>query len=569
MKYMADGNDLTSIANAIRAKGVTGSLEFPDDFVNGIGSITTGTDVSDTTAAAGDVLSGKYFYTAAGVKTQGSIASKSSSDMTASTLTVTAPAGHYASDGVKTLSDANLVAGNIKKDVAIFGVTGSYEGSGGSAMDGDVIFIDYDGTVVDAKTKVEINAMTSDSDLPANPTHTGLTAQGWNWTVAQLKAQLTAMPDQKVVVGQMYVTTSGATEIDVVMKAEYLNPILTIAVNGTISVDWGDGTTPDSLTGDSTTTRLEQSHTYANAGNYTIKISKTSGTAYAFYSSAVYSVLRKNTNQNENKIYTNTIRHIRIGNDAIIDSSAFAYCYSLISVSIPNTVTSIGASSFNYCYSLRSITIPSSVTIIDTYTFYYCCSLKNIALPSGLTNGIGSRAFYYCVSLPEITIPSSMTQISNNAFQYCTNMGKITIPGNITSISDYAFQYSYCIKSITIQNGITSIGVSSFANCPMFTSITIPNSVTTIGGNAFSGCNCLSNINIPSEVTNIGDSVFANCYSLAECHVEPATPPTIGTTIFNNASSDLVIYVPRGKLSTYQSAAGWSDYANKMQEEPD
>ena len=59
------------------------------------------------------------------------IARRSSSDLTASTLTVTAPSGYYSSNATKTLSDANLVAGNIKSGTTIFGVTGSYEGSGG------------------------------------------------------------------------------------------------------------------------------------------------------------------------------------------------------------------------------------------------------------------------------------------------------------------------------------------------------------------------------------------------------------------------------------------------------
>ena len=82
-------------------------------------------DISDTTAAAGDVVSGKYFYTSAGTKTQGSIASKSSSDLTASNLTVTAPAGYYSSAASKTLSDASLVSGNIKSGATIFGVSGA------------------------------------------------------------------------------------------------------------------------------------------------------------------------------------------------------------------------------------------------------------------------------------------------------------------------------------------------------------------------------------------------------------------------------------------------------------
>ena len=82
-------------------------------------------DISDSTAAAGDVLAGKYFYTSGGAKTQGSIASKTSSDLSASVLTVTAQAGYYASAASITCADANLVSGNIKSGVTIFGVSGS------------------------------------------------------------------------------------------------------------------------------------------------------------------------------------------------------------------------------------------------------------------------------------------------------------------------------------------------------------------------------------------------------------------------------------------------------------
>lgn len=82
-------------------------------------------DISDTTAAAGDVLSTKYFYTSGGTKTQGSITTKTASDLTASTLTVTVPAGYYASQATKTCSDANLVSGNIKSGATIFGVSGA------------------------------------------------------------------------------------------------------------------------------------------------------------------------------------------------------------------------------------------------------------------------------------------------------------------------------------------------------------------------------------------------------------------------------------------------------------
>lgn len=88
-------------------------------------------DISSDTVTAGSMLSGVTAHDKSGASVTGNIASKSSSDLTASTLTVTAPAGYYASSASKTLSDENLVAGNIKKNVEIFGVTGTYEGGGG------------------------------------------------------------------------------------------------------------------------------------------------------------------------------------------------------------------------------------------------------------------------------------------------------------------------------------------------------------------------------------------------------------------------------------------------------
>lgn len=96
---------LTQVANAIRGKtGDSTSLAFPGEFVDAIGELT---NVEDTTAAAGDVLNTKYFYTAAGVKTQGNIASKSSSDLSASGATVTVPAGYYASQASKSVSSGS------------------------------------------------------------------------------------------------------------------------------------------------------------------------------------------------------------------------------------------------------------------------------------------------------------------------------------------------------------------------------------------------------------------------------------------------------------------------------
>ena len=103
-------------------------------------------------------------------------------------------------------------------------------GGGGGAEKKQVNFIDYDGTILYSYTAAEANALTA---LPANPSHTGLVAQGWNWTLAQIKSQL-ANVGGDVWVGQMYITASGNTEIDVSMPEGRLSPILTICPNGTL-----------------------------------------------------------------------------------------------------------------------------------------------------------------------------------------------------------------------------------------------------------------------------------------------------------------------------------------------
>ena len=80
--------------------------------------------------------------------------------------------------------------------------------------------------------------------------------------------------------------------------------------------------------------------------------------------------------------------------------------------------SSIGNNAFNSCYSLSSITIPNSVTLIGNGAFNSCHSLSSITIPDGVTS-IGNNAFQNCSSLSSITIPNSVTSIGNSAFEGC------------------------------------------------------------------------------------------------------------------------------------------------------
>lgn len=413
-----------------------------------------------------------------------------------------------------------------------------------------VKFIDYDGTVVATRTKAEIDAMTSDSDLPANPTHTGLTAQGWNWTVAQLKSQLAAMPNQDVIVGQMYVTTSGDTEIDVeFVDSARLSPYLRCAVNGTITIDWGDETTPDTVTGTSLTEAKNMQHTYATTGSFTIAINVTSG-SFVFYGTSSYSLLHRNNDSNTaNNVYSNCVKRIRIGNNADIKSYAFSNCMSLTAITIPSTVTQIPSNAFRYCYSLISVTIPFGITVINSSAFSGCKVLSSISIPYGMIT-IGSSAFNGCFSCPFITIPSTVTSIGASAFYYCYSLQSITIPYGITALSNSLLYGCYGLSTVVLPSSITTIGFDVFYECRSIASISIPTSVTSIGNSAFYGCFKLKTITIPQNVTSIGNSSFSHMDSVESINIL-ATNISIGNNAFSSCASLKSFKFPSGTTSTY------------------
>ena len=420
---------------------------------------------------------------------------------------------------------------------------GGSSGGGGSASD-PVKFIDYDGTILHSYSVADFMALTA---MPDNPSHSGLTAQGWNWSLADAKAQLTAYPEAGLTIGQMYITDDGKTRIYVHFEEARRSPYFGICPNGTVTVDWGDGSATDTLTGTSLTTLKTVQHEFPSAGDYMITLAVESG-SFAFYGVSNTSHILKiseATTAYISRVYTNAIQKIELGTGANIGDYAFNFCMSFASITIPSTVTSIGTYAFDICYSLTSITIPSTVTSIGTY------------------------AFTGCSSLVSFTIPDGMTKIGNYTFSNCNSIVSITIPNSMKDIGAYAFSGCYSLTSLTIPHTVTSIGTYAFRNCYPLTSLTIPDGITKIGNYTFSSCYSIVSLTIPSTVTSIGTYSFSGCYGIKEYHFLPTTPPTLASTnAFQYISSDCIIYVPQGSLEAYQTATNWSTYASKMQEEP-
>ena len=221
-----------------------------------------------------------------------------------------------------------------------------------------------------------------------------------------------------------------------------------------------------------------------------------------------------------------------------IKHKAFNNCTWLTSITIPNSVTSIGAEAFNNCSSLEAIEIPDSVTSIGSSAFSYCSSLTSIEIPNSVIS-IGDWAFYNCESLTSIEIPNSVTSIGSYAFTDCTSLTSITIPNSVTSIGGFAFYNCSSLTSVVIGSGVTSIGDFAFSGCSSLTSVVIGSGVTSIGEHAISFCSSLTSVVIGNGVTSIGNFAFYNC-SLLTIYCEAESKPSGWDSSWNISNRPVV-----------------------------
>lgn len=234
---------------------------------------------------------------------------------------------------------------------------------------------------------------------------------------------------------------------------------------------------------------------------------------------------------------------ISIPNSVItLGNKAFASCKQLTHIDIPSSVTTIGNSAFSACDRLSSISLHDGLERIGEYAFYYCISLSSIEIPNSVIH-IDSYAFAQCSALTSIELPDSVVDLGNGIFSECTRLENISISKNISSIGDYTFDGCRTLTGIDIPYGVSRIGYKAFHFCNNLATVTIPETVLEIGHEAFYGCTRLTEIIIPEGVTTLGYATFAFCIELTTVII-PDSVTSIGNNAFEYCSSLTYIRIP-------------------------
>ena len=374
--------------------------------------------------------------------------------------------------------------------------------------------IDYDGTIVWTGTKSEFLSLES---LPPNPTHAGLVAEGWNWTLQEAKEFVQTYG--VICIGQNYHTDDDCTRV--YLKVEdwnvgYITRFHVSIISGSVTVDWGDGSETTTTSG---TGSKYLGHTYATVGEYVVKIKRNSGTYALGYNGSNMTFMYNGSATDGAYITSLQARKIEIGDGCVqLHRNCFSSMSYVSEVTIPRSLVTFGNSTNGGTlsgFTPVAVILPPSVTI----------------------NGGGHfNASTRYISLHNVTVQN--------------------VTGTVSWVTSGAYTFACIVNTFTL--------ASSQTNGPLYQ--VQAGTFTSVVG--YSGRANRRNLKvvIPSTVTSIADYSFTNYRG--SIYLLPTTPPSLANTRGVNAFDHF--YVPYSEdhsvLDAYKTATNWSSFASKMEE---
>ena len=417
------------------------------------------------------------------------------------------------------------------------GINGIQVGSGSFSPappveEKDVNFYDYDGTLLYSYTIEEAHALT---ELPQLPSHDGLVCQGWNWTLAQVKAIPKAAN-----VGAAYITDDGKTRLYLEWgqdKYRTLTIHFTQTVANGVTIDWGDGSPTETVSGTGAVTATHnfvQSNcvmTLLPTGSCKMTLGRTSSELNLF-----------DEKSGKSMVVSSVLKKVEVGQDVTaLNQHCFFYCHSLETLTIPLGVT-MGAG----CIRESSVKC-----MINTDT-------SGWMLPQQMAQGS---------SVEVVSLPPNIITIGIYAFYNARKLENANFVANLEGINNAGLSGTQSLKTVKFHDSVTTIPSEFIAYSSRITQMTLPPNLTTITANAFIADNNIAQLEIPTSVTSIGASAFAQMYALGYLKFLPTTPPTVANAnAFTGIPTTCVVEVPKGTLATYQAATNYSGIAAQMVE---
>ena len=187
-----------------------------------------------------------------------------------------------------------------------------------------------------------------------------------------------------------------------------------------------------------------------------------------------------------------------------IGERAFEWCSNLKTVVLSDSLESIGENAFAYCRSLSTTTIPDGVSTIGNYAFENVLDIQYHGTASG--SPWGAKTFNAFADGDFLYADSTKTEIA----KYFGTDSVVTIPAGVTEIRSEAFKENQYIKSVVMDSALESIANNAFCDCRNLQSVSLNDGLKSIGSYSFANCRNLKEITIPDGVETIDYSAFSD-----------------------------------------------------------
>ena len=230
-----------------------------------------------------------------------------------------------------------------------------------------------------------------------------------------------------------------------------------------------------------------------------------------------------------------------------IGTYAFADDSELGSAKLSTSCAWLKEGLFSKCGKLQAITIPTVVTKMDTQMFTNCKALKNVTFEDGtdlieMAYGSSNKEYGLFRDCPVETLYlgrwlSYNTDASyRSPFYSIAELKNLTLGKDLKVVDKYMFSYCTGLEDLYIPDNITSVNMWGVRGCTSLKSVRFSEALSQISDYGFSGCTSLDNVALPASMTSIADNSFSGCTSLRKLDLGTSLR-IIGPSAFQNCTA--------------------------------